>query len=64
MFKTLIILYALNFWVIECTPNPGRYSRTGWRPWYRVHTFNLAFVLQNIHVIAVCTMYVQVLGTY
>ncbi len=32
MFKTLIILYALNFWVIECTPNPGRYSRTGWRP--------------------------------
>ncbi len=24
MFKTLIILYALNFWVIECTPNPGR----------------------------------------
>ncbi len=33
MFKTLIILYALNFWVIECTPNPGRYSRTGWRPW-------------------------------
>ena len=35
MFKTLIILYALNFWVIECTPNPGRYSRTGWRPWRR-----------------------------
>ena len=32
MFKTLIMLYALNFWVIECTPNPGRYSRTGWRP--------------------------------
>ncbi len=24
MFKTPIILYALNFWVIECTPNPGR----------------------------------------
>ncbi len=24
MFKTLIILYALNIWVIECTPNPGR----------------------------------------
>ncbi len=24
MFKTLIILYAINFWVIECTPNPGR----------------------------------------
>ncbi len=24
MFKTLIILYTLNFWAIECTPNPGR----------------------------------------
>ncbi len=24
MFKTLIILYALSFWVTECTPNPGR----------------------------------------
>jgi hypothetical protein len=24
MFKTLIILYALNFWVIEGRPNPGR----------------------------------------
>ncbi len=24
MFKTLVILYALSFWVTECTPNPGR----------------------------------------
>ncbi len=24
MFKTLIILYALSFWVNERTPNPGR----------------------------------------
>ena len=24
MFKTLIILYALSFWVTECTPNSGR----------------------------------------
>ena len=24
MFKTIIILYALNFWKIECTPNRGR----------------------------------------
>jgi hypothetical protein len=23
MFKTPIILCALNFWVTECTPNPG-----------------------------------------
>ncbi len=23
MFKTLILLYALSFWVTECTPNPG-----------------------------------------
>jgi hypothetical protein len=23
-FRTLIILYALSFWVAECTPNPGR----------------------------------------
>ncbi len=38
-FKTLIILYALNFWVIECTARactarqiPVGHSRTG-RPW-------------------------------
>ena len=31
MFKTLIILYALNFGVIECTPKVG-HSRTGRRP--------------------------------
>ena len=23
MFKTLIVLYALSFWVTECTPNPS-----------------------------------------
>jgi hypothetical protein len=29
MFKTLIILYALSFWVTECTPNPSRsFSRS------------------------------------
>ena len=30
MFKTLIIFIALNFWVIEGTPNPGR-SFPHWR---------------------------------
>ena len=33
MFKTIIILYARNFWVIEGRPKRGRHSRTGWRPW-------------------------------
>ncbi len=35
MFQTLIILCALNFWEIECTPNRGR----SFPPWLAFMTW-------------------------
>jgi hypothetical protein len=58
-----IILYALSFWVTECTPNPGRsfphspLSIDRWRSSY-LQGYNIISIQVSIKVVHVCLLLV------